>query len=66
MAVDYGNVTGTAKLLAGHGVDTVICTILVMDQSSADAQVGLAKVAAQSGTVKRFIASDWGIDQPKE
>jgi hypothetical protein len=32
-----------------------------MDQTASTAQIDLIKAASQSGTVKRFIVSEWGI-----
>lgn len=61
VAVDYNNVAETAKLLASKKVEVVISTIHIMGETASTAQVDLIKAAAQSGTVKRFIVSEWGI-----
>ncbi|KAL6872128.1 NAD(P)-binding protein [Trichoderma novae-zelandiae] len=60
IAVDYGNVAETAQKLASNNVKVIISTISVMDAASGTAQVNLVKAASQSGTVKRFVASEWG------
>ncbi|KAK1237170.1 hypothetical protein MKX07_006049 [Trichoderma sp. CBMAI-0711] len=60
IAVDYGNVVETAQKLASNNVEVIISTISVMDAASGAAQVNLVKAASQSGTVKRFISSEWG------
>ncbi|UKZ95785.1 uncharacterized protein TrAFT101_010600 [Trichoderma asperellum] len=60
-AVDYNNVTETAQLLESQKVDVVISTIHIMEEIASTAQINLIKAASQSGTVKRFIVSEWGI-----
>ncbi|KAL7906507.1 hypothetical protein GGI35DRAFT_471070 [Trichoderma velutinum] len=60
VAVDYNNVAETAQKLASHKVEVIISTISVVDELSAGCQNDLIKAASQSGTVKRFIASEWG------
>ncbi|RFU80190.1 hypothetical protein TARUN_2000 [Trichoderma arundinaceum] len=61
LAVDYANVAETAQLLASKKVEVVISTIHVMEETASAAQIALIKAASQSGTVKRFIPSEWGI-----
>jgi hypothetical protein len=58
--VDYSNVAETAQKLASNNVEVIISTISVMDATSGAAQVNLVRAASQSGTVKRFISSEWG------
>ncbi|KAL6872507.1 hypothetical protein HDV57DRAFT_505364 [Trichoderma longibrachiatum] len=58
--VDYSNVADTAQKLAENNVEVIISTISVMDPVAGEAQVNLVKAASQSGTVKRFISSEWG------
>lgn len=58
---DYANVEATAKTLQDSAVDTVVCAINVGDPSSSDAQLNIIRAAASSGTVKRFIVSEWGL-----
>lgn len=65
VAVDYNNVDETAQKLASHKVDVVISTISVVDEVSGICQVDLVKAASKSGTVKRFITSEWGTPHPK-
>ncbi|UKZ81497.1 hypothetical protein TrVFT333_009269 [Trichoderma virens FT-333] len=60
IAVDYSNVDETAQKLASNNVEVVISTISVIDQVSSVSQVDLVKAASKSGTVKRFITSEWG------
>lgn len=61
LAVDYNNVAETAQLLASRKVEVVISTIHIMEEVASTAQINLIKAASQSGTVKRFIVSEWGI-----
>lgn len=58
--MDYSNVDETAQKLASHKVDVVISTISVIDEVSGACQVDLVKAAAKSGTIKRFVTSEWG------
>lgn len=60
-AVDYNNIAETAQLLASRKVEVVISTIHIMEEVASTAQLNLIKAASQSGTVKRFIVSEWGI-----
>lgn len=61
IATDYSNVDATAETLRDQDVNTVVCAISVGDATSSDAQLRLIEAAAKSGTVKRFIVSEWGI-----
>lgn len=61
IAADYNNVDATAETLRNKDVNTVVCTINVGDATSSDAQLKLIEAAAKSGTVKRFIVSEWGV-----
>lgn len=61
VAADYGNVEATAQTFRSHDVHTVLCTINVGDQTSSDAQLKLIEAANASGTVKRFVVSEWGV-----
>ncbi|KAM0263897.1 hypothetical protein ACHAQJ_000932 [Trichoderma viride] len=60
IAVDYKNIAETAQQLADRKVEVVISTIHVMDETASTAQIELIKAARQSGSVKRFIVSEWG------
>ena len=40
---------------------TVISTIQVMTEAASVAQINLIKAADKSGTVKRFVASEWTV-----
>ncbi|ERS97613.1 hypothetical protein HMPREF1624_05784 [Sporothrix schenckii ATCC 58251] len=62
LAVDYSDVAATTKTLADNNIGTVISAISVMDATSSAAQLSLIEAAVQSGTVARFIASDWGME----
>lgn len=66
LAVDYSDVAATSKTLADNKVGTVICAISVQDPTACAAQLSLIEAAVQSGTVTRFIASDWGFEHSKE
>ncbi|KAL7934702.1 hypothetical protein V8C35DRAFT_301619 [Trichoderma chlorosporum] len=66
IAVDYSNVAETAQKLADNKVEVVISAISVMDEVSSVSQVDLVKAASKSGTVNRFIVSEWGSPHPEE
>lgn len=59
--INYSDVAAVAKTLRDHSVDTVVVTINVGDQAASDAQLNVIRAAAEAGTVKRFIVSEWGI-----
>ncbi|KAL7920133.1 hypothetical protein ACQKWADRAFT_299444 [Trichoderma austrokoningii] len=61
LAIDYNNIAEMAQLLASRKVEVVISTLHLMDNVASIAQINLIKAANQSGTVKRFIVSEWGI-----
>lgn len=61
LAIDYSNVAELAQLLASRKVEVIISTLHIMDDVASTAQINLIKAASQSGTVKRFIVSEWGI-----
>lgn len=63
---DYANIETTAKTLQDNVVDTVVCAINIGDASSSEAQVNMIRAAASSGTVKRFIVSEWGLIHREE
>lgn len=61
IGTDYTNVEATAQIFRSNEVHTVLVTINVGDQSSSDAQIKLIEAANASGTVKRFVVSEWGV-----
>ncbi|KAJ4102383.1 hypothetical protein NW760_010218 [Fusarium oxysporum] len=61
VVVDYDDVEATAALLKTRGVHTIISAIVIIDPSSSSSQVNLVKAAALSGTVRRFITSEWSV-----
>jgi hypothetical protein len=66
LAVDYNNIEETAQLLASRKVEVVISTIHIMEETASIGQINLIKAASQSGTVKRFIVSEWGAIHTEE
>ncbi|KAF3914846.1 hypothetical protein ABW20_dc0104407 [Dactylellina cionopaga] len=60
LSIDYDDVDATALLLKNNNVHTIISTIHVLDETGSTAQVNLIKAAAKSGSVKRFVPSEWG------
>ncbi|OAA59643.1 NAD(P)-binding domain protein [Niveomyces insectorum RCEF 264] len=66
LVVDYGDVAGTAKLLASNNIGTIVSTMSIVNKEAGDAQINLVNAAVASGTVKRFVASDWGVEHTPE
>ncbi|CAK7235896.1 hypothetical protein SBRCBS47491_009451 [Sporothrix bragantina] len=66
LAVDYADVTATSKTLADNKIGTIISAIGVQDPTSSASQVSLVEAAVQSGSVTRFVASDWGAEHAKD
>ncbi|KAL8741033.1 MAG: hypothetical protein Q9190_006321 [Brigantiaea leucoxantha] len=59
---DYANVGAVTSLLKENEIHTVISTLSPPSPEVHAAQDSLIRGAAASGTVKRFIPSEWGID----
>ncbi|KAH7483720.1 hypothetical protein FOMA001_g7369 [Fusarium oxysporum f. sp. matthiolae] len=66
VVVDYDDIEATAALLKTRGVHTIISAIVIIDLSSSSSQVNLVKAAAPSGTVRRFITSEWSVPHSEE
>lgn len=62
VAVDYTNVEQVKQALQEHKVEVVVSALVLVDDASAEAQINLIRAAAQSGTVDRFIPSEYYID----
>ncbi|KAM3076774.1 Oxidoreductase boa1 [Clarireedia jacksonii] len=58
--IDYADIGATATLLNQHKVHTVISALCIVTKEHSDAQVNLVRAAAASGTVKRFVPSEYG------
>jgi nucleoside-diphosphate-sugar epimerase len=59
--VDYNSPDTLATFFRTHSIDTVISTIAVYNDICSDAQLNLIRASVSSGTVKRFVPSDFGI-----
>ncbi|EGU84206.1 hypothetical protein FOPG_12428 [Fusarium oxysporum f. sp. conglutinans race 2 54008] len=66
VVVDYEDIEATAALLKTRGVHTIISAIVINDPSSSSSQVNLVRAAALSGTVRRFITSEWSIPHSED
>jgi len=64
--VDYTDVAALKALLDQHQVNTVISTIQLLAESSADAEKNLVQAAAASSVTKRFVPSVWATPAPAE
>ena len=45
-----------------HNVEVVVSALLLVDEGVSQSQINLIRAAAQSGTVTRFIPSEYYID----
>ena len=45
-----------------NNVEVVVSALLLVDESVAQSQINLIRAAAQSGTVTKFIPSEYYID----
>lgn len=49
-------------MLQENNVDVVVSALLLVDEGVAQSQINLIRAAAQSGTVTKFIPSEYYID----
>lgn len=65
--VDYSDVGHLKKVLEENQVHTVISAIMILkDKAASDMQVNLIKAAGNSAVTKRFMPSEFSIDnQPR-
>lgn len=61
-AVDYTNEDSIRKVLQENRVEVVVSFLVLVDESSAQAQINLIRAAAQSKTVDRFIPTEYYLD----
>lgn len=61
-AVDYNNIEQLKHVLQKNNVEVVISTLLLVDEVVAQSQTNLIRAAAQSGTVTKFVPSEYYID----
>lgn len=62
VAVDYENVDQIRQILKQNEVEVVVSTLLLVDAKALDSQVNLIRGAAASGTVTKFIPSEYHLD----
>ncbi|EFQ97952.1 hypothetical protein MGYG_00988 [Nannizzia gypsea CBS 118893] len=61
-AMDYGNVEQMKSILQENNVEVIVSALLLSDEEVAKSQINLIRAAAQSGTVTKFIPSEYYID----
>ncbi|KFY51103.1 hypothetical protein V496_08933 [Pseudogymnoascus sp. VKM F-4515 (FW-2607)] len=61
-ALDYNNVDQIKRVLQENKVDVVVSCLVLVDEDSAQAQINLIRGAALSGTVTRFIPTEYYLD----
>ncbi|KAK2592578.1 hypothetical protein QQS21_009723 [Conoideocrella luteorostrata] len=62
LAVDYENVEQISGVLQENKVEVVITALLLADDEVAESQIALIRAAARSGTVKKFIPTEYHLD----
>ncbi|KAK7997501.1 FAD dependent oxidoreductase [Apiospora arundinis] len=62
LLVDYSSVEQIAATLRRHRIEAVVSALLLVDQQAAESQVRLIRGAALSGTVTKFIPSEFHLD----
>ena len=50
------------RILQENNVEVVVSALLLADEETAQSQINLIRAAAQSGTVTKFIPSEYYID----
>lgn len=64
--VDYTDIESMAFTLEDHHIHTVISSLMLTDQSIADAEASALTAADMSTCTRRFIASNWGPPTKEE
>lgn len=59
---DYEDVASVKESLKKHNVDVVISALALFAEESAKAQMNLIQAAIDSGSVKRFMPSEYGVN----
>ena len=62
LELDYSEPEHIGQVLSSHGIDTVISVLNLDFEPISNAQINLIRGSALSGTVKRFIPSDFNVD----
>ncbi|RMZ73566.1 nmrA-like family [Pyrenophora seminiperda CCB06] len=61
-AVDYSDTDSMIQIFKDNNVEVVVSALLLADQDVANSQINLIRAAAGSGTVTKFIPSEFYID----
>jgi len=62
LPIDYSSPEAIATVLKSKNIDTIVCTMGIFSDEQQQAQLNLIDGAVQSGTVKRFAPSEFGLD----
>ncbi|KAF1844389.1 NAD(P)-binding protein [Cucurbitaria berberidis CBS 394.84] len=62
LEANYSDSVTVKKILQDYNVEVVISALALFTEDSAKAQIKLINAAIESGTVKRFIPSEYGIN----
>jgi nucleoside-diphosphate-sugar epimerase len=59
---NYDDVASMKDLLKQHNIELVISALALFTKEGADSQMNLIRAAIDAGSVKRFIPSEWGVN----
>lgn len=62
LQIDYSSPESIAEVLKSNNIDTVVSTVGILSAAHSEAQLNLIQGSIQSGTVRRFSPSEFGID----
>ena len=62
IAVDYHDIKQMKHVFQENHVEVVVSALLLVDEGVSQSQINLIRAAAQSGTVTKFIPSEYYID----
>lgn len=64
--MDYNDIEALTKTLDERKIHTIVSAITMIDPIAAQSERNFVAAASKSSSVKRFIASNWGSESPKE
>ncbi|KAJ4353203.1 uncharacterized protein N0V89_004929 [Didymosphaeria variabile] len=66
IATDYSNIDGMKTILKANNITIIISALILASPEGSQAQLNLISAAAQSGIVKKFLPSEYGIHYTEE
>ncbi|ETS81350.1 hypothetical protein PFICI_06352 [Pestalotiopsis fici W106-1] len=62
LCVNYSNVDQISSTLRENDIQVVVSALVLLDEKTSDSQINLIRASAQSGTVSKFIPSEYHLD----